>query len=93
MSTEEKSPYYSKRLRIGDMKPTKDTLGLRYKERTFEVTMGNAKEAVTMTNPADLGDIQSQSMKEIFKDMIKDSDALAHENKWTFIDTLGDDNS
>jgi len=70
------------------MKPTKDTLGLRYKERTFEVTMGNAKETVTVVNPSDVADIKSQSMKEIFSDMIKDSDELATENKWTYIDTL-----
>jgi hypothetical protein len=88
MSSEEKTPYFSKRIRIGDMKPTKDTLGLRYKERTFEVTMGNAKETVTVVNPADVADIKSQSMKEIFSDMIKDSDELATEYKWTYIDTL-----
>jgi hypothetical protein len=88
MSSEEKTPYFSKRIRIGDMKPTKDTLGLRYKERTFEVTMGNAKETVTVVNPSDVADIKSQSMKEIFSDMIKDSDELATENKWTYIDTL-----
>ena len=88
MSEEQKTPYFSKRTRIGDMKPTKDTLGLRYKERTFEVIMGNAKETVTVVNPSDVMDIKSQSMQEIFTDMIKDSNELAEKNKWTYIDTL-----
>lgn len=88
MSVEEKTPYFSKRIRIGDMKPTKDTLGLHYKERTFEVTMGNAKETVTVTNPTDVMDIKSQSMKDIINDMIKDSDEIATEHKWKYIDTL-----
>jgi hypothetical protein len=88
LSPEEKTPYFSKRIRIGDMKPTKDTLGLRYKERTFEVTMGNAKETVTVVNPADIADVKSQSMKDIINDMVKDSDELAVEHKWTYIDKL-----
>jgi hypothetical protein len=86
--TDEPTPYYSKRMTIRDMKPTKDTLGLRYKERTFEVTMGNAREAVTVTNAADVADIRPQSMKDLFTDMIKDSNDLATEGKWTYIDTL-----
>jgi hypothetical protein len=88
MSSEEKTPYFSKRIRIGDMKPTKDTLGLRYKERTFEVTMGNAKETVTTINGSDLADVKSQSMREMFQDMINTTDDLATKNKWTYIDTL-----
>lgn len=89
---DEPTPYYSKRMTIRDMKPTKDTLGLRYKERTLEVTLGNTRETVTVTNPNDVADIRSQSMKDLFADMIKDSDELAVEGKWKFIDKLESSN-
>ena len=84
MSTEEKSPYFSKRIRIADIKSPKECLGL--KERTIEVTFGNSTEAVIYKNPSDVADVKSHDMKEMILELFRISDEIATERGFEFLD-------
>ena len=84
MSTEEKSPYFSKRVRIADVKSPKEYIG--FKERTIEVTFGNSSETIIYKDPKDLGDIISHDMKEMILDLFKLTDEIATERGFTFLD-------
>ncbi len=53
MSTEEKSPYFSTRVRIGTLTTVKH---FGFKEITVEVTYGN-QEAITIRNEEDIAQI------------------------------------
>lgn len=85
MSSEEKAPYFSVRARIADVKQTKDNQGLRRKERTIEVILGN-QDAIVITNPKDVLDIKNRNLKAIFLDAFKQTDDVAAERKFYFID-------
>lgn len=84
MSQEDKSPYYSNRMRIAVVKSPKELIG-QY-ERTLEVTVGNTDKPVIITNEKDVADVKSQSMKEMFMEMFKISDEIANERGFEFID-------
>jgi len=86
MSTEEKSPYYSKRMRIADVKSPKELIG--FKERTLEVTIGNTDAPTVAHDPKDLMSIKDANMKQMFLDMFQISDELATERKFKFIDGI-----
>ena len=83
MSTENKDPYFSKRMRIADIKSPKECLGM--KERTLEVTIGNTNAPTIAHDPKDLMNIKDANMKQMFTDMFKISDELAKEHKFQFI--------
>ena len=87
MSSEEKAPYFSHRVRIADVKSTKEFVG--YKERTIEVTFGNSIETKISTDPNDAGDIKFQNMKEVFLDLFKITDEVAEARGFKFMDKVG----
>lgn len=87
MSSEEKQPYFSKRIRIADIKSPKECLGL--KERTIEVTFGNSSETIIYKNPSDLGDIKSHDMKEMILELFKITDEIAKTRGFEFLDQKG----
>jgi len=82
----DKSPYFSKRIRIGDVLSPKDFAGL--KERTIEVIIGNSEKPTTYSNPKDVSDIKSQNMKEMLLELFAISDEIAKEKKFTFVDQV-----
>lgn len=84
MSQEEKTPYFSKRIRIAVVKSPKECIGLY--ERTIEVTFGNSDQPVTSTNPADVADIQSQDMKSMILELFRITDEIAKERGFEFLD-------
>lgn len=84
--SDESTPYYSNRMRIADVKSPKELVGM--KERTLEVTVGNTDKPVVMSNPDDIADVKSQSMKEMFLEMFKISDEIAENRGFTFIDKV-----
>lgn len=86
MSAEDKSPYYSNRMRIADVKSPKELIGT--KERTLEVTVGNTDKPVILSNPNDVADVKSQTMKEMFLEMFKISDEIAKERGFVFMDKM-----
>jgi len=87
MSEEEKTPYFSKRVRIADIKSPKEYIG--FKERTIEVTFGNSTETIISKNPDDLGDIKSLDMKDMILDLFKITDEIAIERGFKFMDKPG----
>ena len=84
MSIEEKTPYFSTRVRIADIKSPKECVGM--KERTIEVTFGNSNETKIYTNPDDLGDIKSHNMKDMLLELFKITDEVAETRGFTFLD-------
>ena len=90
MSQDEKSPYFSKRIRIADIKSPKEYVGL--KERTIEVTFGNSSETVIYKDPKDLGDTISHDMKEMILELFKITDEIATVRGFKFMDKAGGSN-
>lgn len=90
MSQEEKTPYFSKRVRIADIKSPKEYIG--FKERTIEVTFGNSSETIVYKNPNDLGDTESHDMKEMILELFKMTDDIATERGFKFMDKAGGTN-
>lgn len=88
MSSEEKSKYYSTRIRIADIKSPKECVGM--KERTIEVTLGNSTEAVILTNPSDVADIKSHDMKQMILEAFRITDEVAKERGFEFLDKRED---
>lgn len=86
MSEEQHTPYYSTRVRIADVKSPKELIGL--KERTVEVIIGNTKAPVTKTNPNDLADVESKDMVALLKAGFEDSDKVAKDKGYKFIDQV-----
>ncbi len=84
MSAEEKTPYFSKRIRIRDVLSPKDFAGM--KERTIEVTIGNAENPTTFSNPKDVADIKNQNMKEMLLELFRISDEIATVRGFKFVD-------
>jgi len=90
MSQDEKSPYFSKRVRIADIKSPKECIGM--KERTIEVTFGNSTETVIYSNPSDVADVKSHDMKEMILELFRITDEVAKERGFTFLDKRSDTN-
>ncbi len=67
--SEEHTPYFSKRIRIGDVKSPKELVG--FKEFTVEVTIGN-QESIIIRNKEDIAEIKDNKnifdlVEEIYK--------------------------
>ena len=84
MSQDEKTPYFSKRVRIADIKSPKEYVGM--KERTIEVTFGNSDETIIYRKPSDLSDTKSHDMKAMILELFKITDEIATERGFTFLD-------
>ena len=83
MSTEEKSPYFSKRVRIGDVTSPKDLVGL--KDFTVEITYGN-QDSKIIKNKSDVSDIQEKTIFEEIEELFKQRDIWAKQRGFTFVD-------
>lgn len=83
MSSEEKQPYFSKRIRIGDVTSPKDLVG--FKEFTVELTYGN-QDSKIIRNRNDLSDITETKLFDEIEQIFKERDAWAKERGFTFVD-------
>ena len=83
MSTEEKAPYFSKRIRIGDVTSPKDLVG--FKEFTVELTYGN-QDSKIIRNMQDAGDIKEKKLFDEIEEIFKQRDAWAKDRGFTFVD-------
>jgi len=86
--SEAKTPYSSIRIHIGEL-TTKAHLGI--KTRSIEITYGNQKERILVTNPEDIMDIEKTDIaKEIWKiweDVTNEGKTKGHK----FIEDIEDD--
>lgn len=80
----EKSPYFSKRVRLADVTSPKQCLGM--KERTIEVTMGNSEKSISYTNPEDVSEIKEQGLKEMLLELFRITDEIAADRNFKFVD-------
>jgi hypothetical protein len=84
---EPKAPYYSVRVRIGDVVSPKAWIG--YKERSVEVTYGNMMIRKTgEVDKLDIGAEETRTLKEELQDAFKQTDALARERKFKYVDEV-----
>ena len=89
MSSEEKSPYFSKRIRIGDVTSPKDLVGT--KDFTVEITMGN-QDIITIKNKEDLAEtLKEKNMFDIVEEIYAQRDAWSKKRGFTFVDQLKGD--
>lgn len=86
LSEEQHTPYYSTRVRIGDITSPKDYIGL--KDRTIEVTIGNTDKPVVIKNPNDVADVKSKDMAELINQAIDDTNKVAEQHGWKFLDQV-----
>jgi hypothetical protein len=92
MSQEEpKSPYYSKRIRIGDITSPKDLIGL--KEFTVEITYGN-QDKIIIKNKQDVAEIlQEKNMFDEVEEIFRQRDIWAAKRNLKFVDQKPKDES
>ncbi|UVF62269.1 hypothetical protein [Nitrososphaeria virus YSH_1032793] len=83
--TEEKSPYFSKRIRIGDVTSPKDLVG--FKDFTLELTFGN-QDAIIIKNPSDVADVSQKGLFEMVEEIFKERDEWAEKRGLKFIDKM-----
>ena len=89
MSSEEHTPYFSKRIRIGDVTSPKDLVGC--KDFTVELTFGN-QEIIIVKNKEDVAEIlQEKNMFDIVEEIYAQRDEWAKKRGYTFIDQLKGD--
>lgn len=85
MSIEEsKAPYFSYRVRIGDVKSPKEFIG--YKEFTCEVTFGNQDVKYVVKNKNDLADIEEKTVFDQVEELFKQRDEWAKQRGFKFIE-------
>lgn len=85
MDGEEKAPYFSKRIRIGDVTSPKYLVG--YKEFSIELTFGN-QDVMTIRNHSDVADTTEKSIFQTVDDIFKERDAWAEKMGFKFVDSL-----
>ena len=85
MSTEEKSPYFSKRIRIGDVTSPKDLVGT--KDFTVEITMGN-QDAIIIRDKTDVAKTENKNLFDIVEGIYAERDAWAKKRGFVFVDQL-----
>ena len=83
MSTEEKQPYFSKRIRIGDVTSPKDLVG--FKEFTVEITYGN-QDSKIIKNTNDVADIKEKTLFDEVEELSKQRDEWAEKRGFKFVD-------
>jgi len=84
MSSEEKAPYYSKRIRIGDITSPKDLIG--YKDFTLELIFGNMDTRV-FKNKKDVAEvIEEKTMFDIASEVFGQRDIWAKKLGFRFVD-------
>ena len=84
MSTEEKAPYFSKRVRIADVTSPKDLVG--FKEFTVEITYGNQDSKTIIKNRQDLADVTHKTIFDEVEELFKERDEWAKQRGFTFVD-------
>lgn len=86
MSQEEHTPYFSKRIRIGDITSPKDLVG--YKDFTVELTFGN-QEIITIKNKNDVAEILAEkNMFDIVEELFTQRDEWAQKRGFKFVDQI-----
>ena len=85
MSTEDKSPYFSKRIRIGDVTSPKDLVGT--KDFTVEITMGN-QDAIIIRDKTDVAKTENKNLFDIVEEIYAQRDEWAKKRGFLFIDQL-----
>lgn len=85
MSQEDKSPYFSKRIRIGDVTSPKDLVGT--KDFTVEITMGN-QDAIIIHDIQDVAKIEEKDIFDIVEELYTKRDEWAKKRGYTFVDQL-----
>jgi len=84
LSTEEHTPWHSKRIRIGDVTSPKDLVG--YKDFTVEITYGN-QEVKRIRNKEDLAQIvEEKSLFDEVEEIYKQRDEWAKLRGYKFVD-------
>lgn len=83
MSTEEHTPWHSKRIRIGDVTSPKDLVG--YKEFTVEITYGN-QEVKTIHNKEDVAQIEEKTLFQEVEEIFKERDEWGKKRGIKFVD-------
>ncbi len=85
MSSEDKSPYFSKRIRIGDVTSPKDLVGT--KDFTVEITMGN-QDAIIIRDKTDVAKTENKNLFDIVEEIYAERDAWAKKRGFVFVDQL-----
>ncbi len=85
MSSEDKSPYFSKRIRIGDVTSPKDLVGT--KDFTVEITMGN-QDAIIIRDKTDVAKTENKNLFDIVEGIYAERDAWAKKRVFVFVDQL-----
>ena len=84
--SEEHTPYFSVRTRIGDVTSPKDLVGL--KDFTIEVTMGNT-DAIKIYSKEDLAKIEQQkNIFDVVEEVYKQRDEWAKQRGYQFVDQI-----
>jgi len=84
MSDENHSPYFSKRIRIGDVTSPKDLVGM--KDFTVELTFGN-QEIITIKNKDDVAQtLKEKNMFDIVEEIYSQRDEWSKKRGFKFID-------
>lgn len=83
--SEEHTPYYSVRVRVGDITSPKDLVGT--KEFTCEVTLGNTP-AIIIRDRNDVAKIENKKLFDIIEEKFVERDEWAKKRKFTFVDQL-----
>ncbi len=86
MSEETKSPYYSKRIRIGDVTSPKDLVG--YKDFTVEITYGN-QDAIIIRNKNDVAEkLKEKNMFDEVEELFVQRDEWSKKRGFKFVDSI-----
>ena len=84
MSSEEHTPYFSKRIRIGDVTSPKDLVG--FKDFTVELTYGN-QETIAIKNKEDVAaTLQEKNMFDVVEEIYTQRDEWAKKRGFKFVD-------
>ena len=82
---EEKSPYYSIRVRVGNVISPKAWIG--YLDRSIEITYGN-QDSQIIRNPNDVSDIKERSLMDDLETKWVGLDAWAKQHDLKFVDQV-----
>ncbi len=86
METEPREPYFSTRIRIGDLTSPKGLVGL--KDFTVELTYGNQETKRVMKSKDDILDVEDKDMFAYLDGIFEKRDKWAETKKFRFVDQL-----